>query len=156
MRGEQAIKSLPPQRQMGSPPLARGTAKYLSAFAHAARITPACAGNSGQTYAVIGCVRDHPRLRGEQRPLFHLSFPCGGSPPLARGTEILPRAFRVPNRITPACAGNSLVHQIRMRVSRDHPRLRGEQTSKNSLSCNSPGSPPLARGTALFFPALTQ
>ena len=52
-------------------------------------------------------------------------------------------------RITPACAGNSVLQSVFFKVHRDHPRLRGEQNCCFPHICPFTGSPPLARGTVL-------
>ena len=73
-----------------------------------------------------------------------------GSPPLARGTASdtsLPCG--IPG-ITPACAGNRGRDSTDKPVSRDHPRLRGEQSAEAAQGDISKGSPPLARGTAFL------
>ena len=93
LRGEQYLVRWVLQVVLGSPPLARGTVsrRYRSRR------------NGG----------DHPRLRGEQCTAVHLfSFPRG-SPPLARGTGGLRVCDIKDGRITPACAGNSILSQIR-------------------------------------------
>ena len=72
-----------------------------------------------------------------------------GSPPLARGTDAKTRLRTVDIRITPACAGNSLVVWSFSASSWDHPRLRGEQLNPAWVEWLMGGSPPLARGTAI-------
>ena len=71
-----------------------------------------------------------------------------GSPPLARGTVLFARAISCGDRITPACAGNSIPMKRSYVKVGDHPRLRGEQTAVHLFSFLRLGSPPLARGTA--------
>ena len=112
------------------------------------RITPADAGNS------IGCPieghqpPDHPRGCGEQisrgqEPLLRI-----GSPPRMRGTaHDTPQICRVYG-ITPADAGNSLVHGRRGPLVKDHPRGCGEQMPSRRGRSSAPGSPPRMRGTA--------
>ena len=74
--------------------------------------------------------------------------PCfnTGSFPLARGILLfyIPHFHRT--RITPAYAGNTIVHRFRQLIHEDHPHLRGEYhfLSTPSGSCNP--SPPLTRG----------
>ena len=72
-----------------------------------------------------------------------------GSPPLARGTDFSFCAERCEYRITPACAGNRRRTVTGLTLSRDHPRLRGEQNYYSSDINWKQGSPPLARGTGL-------
>ena len=127
LRGEQMKMYVDIATGEGSPPLARGTAIGTFAALAAAGITPACAGNSCTRIRLPRPVRDHPRLRGEQRAFSSILLRDLGSPPLARGTEYrnwltLPR-----RRITPACAGNRKMLDETVKTMRDHPRLRGEQ-----------------------------
>ena len=49
-------------------------------------------------------------------------------------------------RITPACAGKTKANVMPIRVSKDHPRLRGENLPLSSCVASIGGSPPLARG----------
>ena len=96
---------------------------------------------------MTGCVRDHPRLRGEQKYPYKVDIITLGSPPLARGTGAFNASLRTFSRITPACAGNSCVAGRRVAGGWDHPRLRGEQKAPHGHFSARQGSPPLARGT---------
>ena len=149
LRGEQGCVWDVTADGAGSPPLARGTAAEIFIFLLSGGITPACAGNRCLNHLQASIHKDHPRLRGEQN-LFHRPAPCGaGSPPLARGTDQSTKGGDGMTRITPACAGNRLRLCAYVAQFEDHPRLRGEQLLPvPPLSC-APGSPPLARGTAL-------
>ena len=49
-------------------------------------------------------------------------------------------------RITPACAGSTNGSEERLVYNEDHPRLRGEYSSRCQTFQKLPGSPPLARG----------
>ena len=74
-------------------------------------------------------------------------FAGGGSPPLARGTD-LGNIFAVARKgITPACAGNRNSGKKLFCQLWDHPRLRGEQYHDTHVHNVPRGSPPLARGT---------
>ena len=53
----------------GSPPRVRGTVITTSWRMSECRITPACAGNSGQRTGKMPRCRDHPRVCGEQLQL---------------------------------------------------------------------------------------
>ena len=96
--------------------------------------------------------------------LFH-----GGSPPRVRGTAPASMGTPPSSRITPACAGNSLMYvcmYVCMSVGitpacagnssgcaspkstyRDHPRVCGEQYRNITPILNKTGSPPRVRGT---------
>ena len=49
-------------------------------------------------------------------------------------------------RITPACAGKSFDHRIRVHNARDHPRVCGEKKLEMSDVTVAQGSPPRVRG----------
>ena len=105
LRGEYGRLPVPLIVPVGSPPLARGIRIQEDAMVKATRITPACAGNTGRTDSLAqglritpACAgntnpfptnilrdRDHPRLRGEYKPLNQDRLKIRGSPPLARG-----------------------------------------------------------------------
>ena len=55
----------------------------------------------------------------------------GGSPPRVRGTVYVMETNAQEVRITPACAGNSLLHKDAFAMQQDHPRVCGEQTKKS-------------------------
>ena len=116
------------------------------------RITPACAGKRRFILVKSVACRDHPRLRGEKGLYTLFVRSQGGSPPLARGKVSNPSGGTTVYRITPACAGKSIMQGGEIKTLQDHPRLRGE---KRILSVSLPvgqGSPPLARGKgALCF-----
>ena len=93
----------------------------------AARITPACAGNSTTPPPVMVWVVDHPRVCGEQG--FGSNFgTCNiGSPPRVRGTVKFNVLGYMESGITPACAGNRLFRVCSFEPCTDHPRVCGEQ-----------------------------
>ena len=110
------------------------------------RITPACAGKSCFSIHFAVFVRDHPRLRGEK--VTHYLSKCRilGSPPLARGKALLSGVKFLMWRITPARAGKSLPTELVKKISKDHPRSRGEKIQVIMVMLHILGSPPLARG----------
>ena len=148
MRGEQLAPSLLKTLAIGSPPLARGTVGHTEVYINGLRITPACAGNRWVMALRLPEREDHPRLRGEQIIESKAPSVKVGSPPLARGTARVWTYFRRSDRITPACAGNRRTGRGARLKQWDHPRLRGEQQSRDLSVPQGRGSPPLARGTA--------
>ena len=66
MRGEQIAIVIELFKQLGSPPLARGTVDIIN--------------------ELLAAIKDHPRLRGEQKSRQNAAVRLRGSPPLARGT----------------------------------------------------------------------
>ena len=135
--------------QRGSPPHTRGTHGGNEEEVKELGITPAYAGNTGNTNAEHNIREDHPRIRGEH--LIHLRrdlYPLG-SPPHTRGTQgfIFKRLF-APG-ITPAYAGNTEDIFIRTHYRRDHPRIRGEHRKACLYNTPYQGSPPHTRGTRM-------
>ena len=96
-------------------------------------------------------VRDHPRLRGENRQTKRTLAWDVGSPPLARGKPPITYPQPMTLRITPACAGKTFALDPPLASTPDHPRLRGENCCHLLLLASVPGSPPLARGKRITF-----
>ena len=110
------------------------------------RITPACAGKTGIPPISAMSIRDHPRMRGEDtrnRQPFQTNF---GSPPHARGRRFAVASHRDNKGITPACAGKTRRAPAAPGRTRDHPRMRGEDTPRSPPPEWTSGSPPHARG----------
>ena len=114
----------------GSPPRVRGEGAAASRAPYRKRITPACAGRSASSFSPGSPQRDHPRVCGEKYRNPLAMFKRGGSPPRVRGEdrEIVFHAF--PDRITPACAERRSDSVLRGYRSTDHPRVRGEKSTK--------------------------
>ena len=89
---------------------------------------------------------------GEQHISRSNSSPGQGSPPRVRGTAATAGLPAVWQRITPACAGNSLLVPFHTASSQDHPRVCGEQITFRALVAYMGGSPPRVRGTAAHRP----
>ena len=90
-------------------------------------------------------------MRGEQAISSQIWSDRSGSPPLARGTDVIIGIILVLHGITPACAGNSCAANPCACAGRDHPRLRGEQKAVYDDGVTLAGSPPLARGTVAML-----
>ena len=126
MRGEDNVKTSNSMTVRGSPPHARGR---LRVNGHEAQ-----------------CRLDHPRMRGEDNREVSKTRFAQGSPPHARGRRTTRFAERRNTRITPACAGKTKFYQIYLNISKDHPRMRGEDATLPSTFFPDEGSPPHARG----------
>ncbi len=131
----------------GSSPHARGTLRVVEPAAVRGRIIPACAGNARRRSSTCSTATDHPRMRGERVDIPSVDRRDTGSSPHARGTPIHAVASAPARRIIPACAGNALFSAIPRRVFADHPRMRGERTSRSTATYGESGSSPHARGT---------
>ena len=90
---------------VGSPPPARGEEAAYGLTVDGVGITPACAGRSQRLSSFNRPPWDHPRLRGEKFFVSGEGDQIVGSPPPARGEDISMMQYRLPLRITPACAG---------------------------------------------------
>ena len=146
MRGEQYYLLPPVGYDEGSPPHARGAVVHYEPLPLVRGITPACAGSSGIEINFSKASWDHPRMRGEQTIATHRKSVTTGSPPHARGAVHRPRCERGTLGITPACAGSSVPSVKPIRSTRDHPRIRGEQSIERPGRQMDLGSPPHTRG----------
>ena len=126
LRGEYPPEDTASFKYKGSPPLTRGIHERKKRTDHDDGITPAYAGNTGNSWTSIRYAGDHPRLRGEYRGLQRTSPPDPGSPPLTRGIPVYSDLSELYPGITPAYAGNTSGWTIKSLEAWDHPRLRGE------------------------------
>ena len=85
-------------------------------------------------------------MRGEKWQIVIRRCDGRGSPPRARGKDRSGAVRAVVPGITPACAGKSPIHPVHTRLSRDHPRVRGEKHAGVLGGFLGSGSPPRARG----------
>ena len=131
---------------IGSPPRVRGKASCSSLMIWYSRITPACAGKSGDQRLLDALDGDHPRVCGEKLALLGLPLRYLGSPPRVRGKAVSPPKSATSARITPACAGKRAPVYMAMHASRDHPRVCGEKRKTGAGTVATLGSPPRVRG----------
>ena len=115
----------------------------------AARIIPACAGETTRTGGRPTSAPDHPRLRGGNWYPDAARFAQEGSSPLARGKHHELDSLVSRDGIIPACAGETSPRLAGLSSGRDHPRLRGGNTSTGTGLPTPSGSSPLARGKRL-------
>ena len=139
----------------GSSPHARGTRRNVKERRDPCGIIPACAGNT-LTYCGDHLTDgDHPRMRGEHSCVGGQGEVFTGSSPHARGTRGSFRITRARTGIIPACAGNTPTGYHTGARRRDHPRMRGEHLSTQSMPLPMTGSSPHARGTRYFWYSLS-
>ncbi len=149
MRGEHLRDLARAPEQRGSSPHARGTRVIGRSAGTAGRVIPACAGNTGNLPQIATAASGHPRMRGEH---FSRSAVCRasiGSSPHARGTRRPAVRRRLPHRVIPACAGNTLNAAITDAPRPGHPRMRGEHETWAERGEAPDGSSPHARGTPM-------
>ena len=134
----------------GSSPRTRGTGLFKYLPISIERFIPAHAGNSRHSVLRVRGPPVHPRARGEQRDeLLHQKH-TGGSSPRTRGTEGARPDRCSSHRFIPAHAGNRPVSPAGGNGRGVHPRARGEQCCRVSLSIAVSGSSPRTRGTGLM------
>ena len=98
--------------QNGSPPRVRGKPNFGYGDYHLVRITPACAGKTRFPTAHVGFYSDHPRVCGENSIHVHGLCRFPGSPPRVRGKLTFQLRDSLKLRITPACAGKTLLNAV--------------------------------------------
>ena len=136
MRGEHSSVPPPMVVARGSSPHARGAQTAKSFIGLADRIIPACAGSTLALLVDGFELEDHPRMRGEHNYQLFLDELDEGSSPHARGA--LPRGERqdCARGIIPACAGSTSLVYSPSCPAADHPRMRGEHTSRPARLVN--------------------
>ena len=133
---------------LGSPPRMRGKGRRQHTLHHRRGITPAHAGKSNGDDHERRNARDHPRACGEKAFRACICPSPLGSPPRMRGKEIAQGGSRHTFGITPAHAGKSICHTVKLAGNWDHPRACGEKLASNLLLSIQLGSPPRMRGKA--------
>ena len=130
----------------GSSPHTRGAQERGQPVSACAGIIPAYAGSTTGLVAISSGSADHPRIRGEHDLGLLDGRPHRGSSPHTRGALGRHRRKRPPRRIIPAYAG-STGRRRRPRIpDTDHPRIRGEHTTRAGRLRPPRGSSPHTRG----------
>ena len=111
---------------LGSPPRVRGKRIEIDGNNNVHRITPACAGKTFCLRLSRPYYRDHPRVCGENAGVLHYGINKKGSPPRVRGKQKYCTAIEESFRITPACAGKTVLDELIDNAEWDHPRVCGE------------------------------
>ena len=110
------------------------------------RLIPAHAGKTVIIRLGDDAKRAHPRSRGENVLVPREGQVAPGSSPLTRGKLTLLRLPAVLRGLIPAHAGKTRLQRRRKRVSRAHPRSRGENAARSAATPMRSGSSPLTRG----------
>ena len=132
--------------RLGSSPLTRGKRHEVRGQGCAAGLIPAHAGKTGRWRSRSGVWTAHPRSRGENHIWQNYSQGVVGSSPLTRGKHHAAGLAPLPRRLIPAHAGKTACVYLSWRVTRAHPRSRGENVRKKILAKTPLGSSPLTRG----------
>ena len=113
----------------GPSPRKRGTPENADDDASQNGIIPAQAGNTRGRLTTTISGWDHPRASGEHFIPVSRVARRQGSSPRKRGTPISPSSPRLPGRIIPAQAGNTITSAILSSSEKDHPRASGEHAA---------------------------
>ena len=146
--GEKMRNACSLSMRLGSPPRVRGEVTCFRIVKHTHRITPACAGRRNCRRIRAAGYWDHPRVCGEKAMQSFSKADILGSPPRVRGEADHAREISSVRRITPACAGRSVIGRHGIPDVRDHPRVCGEKHGCIRVSGCDSGSPPRVRGEA--------
>ena len=111
---------------VGSSPHTRGAPDLRPSHRPPMRIIPAYAGSTRRRRGRGRLGQDHPRIRGEHRPLRGPGPGCQGSSPHTRGALARQLLDGIEMRIIPAYAGSTSVRRSGPYTTLDHPRIRGE------------------------------
>ena len=136
----------------GSSPLARGKRRRTPGRPRPVRLIPARAGKTRSRRHPPGGSAAHPRSRGENVDRKHVNDAMRGSSPLARGKPFRRQEQSPSLRLIPARAGKTRRPGGANRLSRAHPRSRGENGSLTTRALQAYGSSPLARGKRALRP----
>ncbi len=146
MRREEGTRSPPGSAAWGTPPHARGGAAHRGSAPCGPGNTPACAGRRAGSSWASWASEGTPRMRGEELAAIGGLFGDVGTPPHARGGATVRPVHHPPVGNTPACAGRSGDPARRERSTREHPRMRGEESTAWWRGWPTAGTPPHARG----------
>ena len=134
-----AVMKGPPPRARGRPAIGRGPT-----VGHGT--TPACAGTTAAIAAASARRRDHPCVRGDDMFARYRFRSVWGPPPRARGRRCRPHEPGANTGTTPACAETTSTPLTGSASSRDHPRVRGDDSANDVIDLSAEGPPPRARG----------
>ena len=108
-------------------------------------ITPARAGKTAIDTLGEDLIEDHPRSCGKDVGYTVRKAIESGSPPLVRERREVNNAIYAMKGITPARAGKTKPHDIRLAHYQDHPRSCGKDLVMSVAGGYFLGSPPLVR-----------
>ena len=146
MRGEYFCDLLHGSSIHGSPPHAWGIPEPGYIVSEDTRFTPTCVGNTRGAVIIRFHHPVHPHMRGEYR-LNGLALEDSlGSPPHAWGILYFQQYYRVQQRFTPTCVGNTSHPCFILSITSVHPHMRGEYYPLFYGVYQSGGSPPHAWG----------
>ena len=109
-----------------SPPRVRGAPRPDRSHATSTRLTPACAGSTAVVPRSRAGWATHPRVCGEHPGRTARTPPAPDSPPRVRGARLAHASHDHAVRLTPACAGSTVIFDLPPSGQSTHPRVCGE------------------------------
>ena len=173
IRGEHGCRFSNFRHELGSSPHTRGARRSAMLAPMLRGIIPAYAGSTKMKQKGKGRAADHPRIRGEHTWSSSPFETPGGSSPHTRGAPFVSRSLHIlmhgssPHTrgapqsgrrppcgagIIPAYAGSTRRLRLPDGPRRDHPRIRGEHTSRKEVRTQALGSSPHTRGALSSVP----
>ena len=146
IRGEHGSTARIRGFRVGSSPHTRGALAGFDVPVDLTGIIPAYAGSTPGDAGTPGRAADHPRIRGEHDVYDMVTARGRGSSPHTRGALSPSFSRGMDMRIIPAYAGSTSSYPTCELPRTDHPRIRGEHTSRVCASERGPGSSPHTRG----------
>ena len=156
IRGEHVASLARAGSVSGSSPHTRGALRRLPAARQTSRIIPAYAGSTCSKVQKSQINPDHPRIRGEHSRPSRRPRQREGSSPHTRGARRGLRRWRRGMGIIPAYAGSTRRRGAGSPRPGDHPRIRGEHSTRVFLNMFHAGSSPHTRGARLRDCSLLQ
>ncbi len=130
----------------GTPPQARGRrANGVHGGAERGN-TPASAGTTTSSGMRSRVTQEHPRKRGDDGITHDVERGALGTPPQARGRQLIRQHGVLARRNTPASAGTTRMRPPTDRPTAEHPRKRGDDDGAPRSDDVHAGTPPQARG----------
>ena len=144
--GDNKIVSCRSKRDCGIPPCVRGqhNRRYRAFFSRGN--TPVCTGITFLCRKVRCLHREYPRVHGDNLEFWRATSSGPGIPPLSRGQREPWTIHRPPYRNTPGCTGTTSVGVALQRVSKEYPRVYGDNGCRLYPVGYLPGIPPCVRG----------
>ena len=146
VRGENKRLSRGRAPDAGTSPRARGKLPRHPRRTRTPGNIPACAGKTLIAPMEGGKIWEHPRVRGENTSGNKFFARALGTSPRARGKPSRGARFTYIRRNIPACAGKTGTCDWPGREKEEHPRVRGENTSRMLENLIRWGTSPRARG----------
>ncbi len=145
IRGEHAPKRIMPAASLGPPPHSRRALDPRQAAPRPQGTTPAFAESTHRDRRPRCSSRDHPRIRGEHVILGGDADVDQGPPPHSRRAPVGCVRGRGEEGTTPAFAESTASSATDRRMTRDHPRIRGEHNRALTNWLMRGGPPPHSR-----------